>query len=875
MQLRRIEVRDFRKLRHAVVENLADGLNVLVGDNEAGKSTLLAALRAVLFERHRVSGLVAEAMLPHGQALRPEVSITFDLKGARWQLRKAFHQRPEAELIDPAGRRTTGDAVEERLAELFGFTPPGRGATKPEEHHGIYGLLWVEQASAHRPLNASASHGPLAAALEGEVGQVMGGERGRLLLAEAEKRRNEFWDKRGSKPRGKYRELIESIETLDRLRSDLDTRLRRHDDQVAALAKTSEILARHARDDRLNTAVRELEAARAAQEKTRQLADTLEAVAASHRTALEQREYATERKTRRDEAVAKLEADRLRATIAADENATAKAALVQLEEVARSTSRRWAELRAAREKADLQLAALEQNLARQAAVQTLQRAAARLNEAESVATKARDALAASGALRVTKKDVADLDRIAADLSGARIKRDAASVQITFEPVADNGVTLDGASHPAERPLRLSRDAVLDLGGFGRLQIRPGGGVEALARAVEAAERHLATKLRELGQASREAAADALARKLELDGEAAGHKRVLATLAPEGLEALRLETQTLSAAAGPDVDGPATPVTDADRLAAQRLKQEHQRAEKEAEAELVRLNGERERASTAAAVRNEQAMAAARDQEAGIRALASARSQASDEVLAARLAETHKAAALAAEAETLARAALEATDPDTIALELKRALAAEAAIRTDIETLTRQKRDLEVELRALGTEGFGEQIAEAEGRLALLRRQEAARALEARAGLLLHTTLLQAQSDTKDRWLGPVRDRVRPYLKLLQPDSDILLNESTFSIEHLVRGGVSEPFESLSVGAREQIAVITRLALAEILRGSGQPSAVILDDALVNTDESRLRRMHLVLQKAAETLQVLVLTCREPDFVRLGAPIHRL
>ena len=87
--------------------------------------------------------------------------------------------------------------------------------------------------------------------------------------------------------------------------------------------------------------------------------------------------------------------------------------------------------------------------------------------------------------------------------------------------------------------------------------------------------------------------------------------------------------------------------------------------------------------------------------------------------------------------------------------------------------------------------------------------------------------------------------------------------------------VTEPFESLSVGAREQVAVITRLALADVLRSAGQPTAIILDDALVNTDEGRLARMHLVLQKASEHLQVLVLTCRERDFLGLGAPIHRL
>ena len=116
MIIRRIEVRDFRKLGHAVVEGLEPGLNVIVGDNEAGKSTLLAALRACLFERHRVTGQVAALMQPYGQSVRPEVALEFDLGGASWRLRKAFVKSPEAELIGP-GERLTGDEVEERLAE--------------------------------------------------------------------------------------------------------------------------------------------------------------------------------------------------------------------------------------------------------------------------------------------------------------------------------------------------------------------------------------------------------------------------------------------------------------------------------------------------------------------------------------------------------------------------------------------------------------------------------------------------------------------------------------------------------------------------------------------------------------------------------------
>ena len=110
----------------------------------------------------------------------------------------------------------------------------------------------------------------------------------------------------------------------------------------------------------------------------------------------------------------------------------------------------------------------------------------------------------------------------------------------------------------------------------------------------------------------------------------------------------------------------------------------------------------------------------------------------------------------------------------------------------------------------------------EGEIERLEREKVAKDREAAASRLLLKTLTEAQRESKDRWLGPIRERVKPYLRFLQPESDIVLNEQTLEIEGIVRNGVQEPFQSLSMGAREQMAVITRLALADILRDSGSP-----------------------------------------------------
>ena len=128
MQLRRIEVSAFRCFTdRVVIDDIGNGVTLVVGDNEEGKSTILAALLTVLFEKHNATGAVANAMLPYGSKVRPEITLDFDHDGARYRLHKAFYQRPAAELEADSGGRWTGDAAEERLREMLEFTPPGRG----------------------------------------------------------------------------------------------------------------------------------------------------------------------------------------------------------------------------------------------------------------------------------------------------------------------------------------------------------------------------------------------------------------------------------------------------------------------------------------------------------------------------------------------------------------------------------------------------------------------------------------------------------------------------------------------------------------------------------------------------------------------------
>jgi uncharacterized protein YhaN len=82
-------------------------------------------------------------------------------------------------------------------------------------------------------------------------------------------------------------------------------------------------------------------------------------------------------------------------------------------------------------------------------------------------------------------------------------------------------------------------------------------------------------------------------------------------------------------------------------------------------------------------------------------------------------------------------------------------------------------------------------------------------------------------------------------------------------------GLTEPVDlnCFSGGERGQIFLATPLALAiELARKERQ--FVVLDDVLVSTDAERMLRVCRLLEKLAERLQILILTCHPERFSEL-------
>jgi hypothetical protein len=235
MKLTRLRVDQFRRFRQPFeLRGLGDGLNLFAGPNEAGKSTLVAAIRAAFFERHR-SGTV-EHLRPWGDGgAAPEVELDFELGGTPCRLTKRFLGKKRCTL--QFGTRTLdGTDAEDFIAEQLGFAFAAKGSSK-SEHWGIPGLLWMEQGEAQH-IREAVTHATdhLRTALNASLGEIAGGD-GDDLTNEVEKLRNELLTPTSDKPRGAHAEALQAEQSLRDALAAIDADLLTYRQKVDRLAQ--------------------------------------------------------------------------------------------------------------------------------------------------------------------------------------------------------------------------------------------------------------------------------------------------------------------------------------------------------------------------------------------------------------------------------------------------------------------------------------------------------------------------------------------------------------------------------------------------------------------------------------------------------------
>lgn len=135
--------------------------------------------------------------------------------------------------------------------------------------------------------------------------------------------------------------------------------------------------------------------------------------------------------------------------------------------------------------------------------------------------------------------------------------------------------------------------------------------------------------------------------------------------------------------------------------------------------------------------------------------------------------------------------------------------------------------------------------------------------------LLKQVIDDAQLAASRRYLAPITRRVAPYVSRLLPNASLALGDE-YTPRALIRGGREEAADDLSKGTQEQLAVLTRIAFADLLIEKGKPASLILDDALVFADDDRFETVLEILADAARRMQVIILSCRTSAYRALDA-----
>ncbi len=148
MIIKKIHLENWKLFREPFEREFLEGLNILYGPNESGKTTLIDAIRTTFFYKHTSQYEKIKSLIPWGSTLSPSSTITFYQNGAYYKITKRFitSQRSILEkLVDNKWERIAeGDKADEEVIRLVGGKFPGRGDTKPE----LWGLgqtLWMVQ----------------------------------------------------------------------------------------------------------------------------------------------------------------------------------------------------------------------------------------------------------------------------------------------------------------------------------------------------------------------------------------------------------------------------------------------------------------------------------------------------------------------------------------------------------------------------------------------------------------------------------------------------------------------------------------------------------------------------------------------------------
>jgi len=855
MRLQRIRLRSYRGVDDADIRFDPHGVTVIEGDNEVGKTSLAEALRLACDFPDNSQAQVIANIQPKGLDVGPSVELELTTGGYQVSLRKQWLRENMTELR-VNGRTTeqlSGRGAHDRLKQIL-------SETVDEE-------LWDVLRLAQGGRVTLPSFTGLATALDKAAAGTESSDQSDSLADRIEMERLRFWTPTGKVPMDRERKAQEVNDARERVNEllaqleDVELNVARYEESAALAVQFGR--QRMAADQRLQRVERDL----AQTEKIEREAERWDAVVKQTQS---ERDLRSEQLSARDRLISR---QTTLTTSLTDQSATASDAQAKVQVAQERLERAEAILASARENAfqrerDHAVVATHlTHLRLQSELDELRSRHARLLEAMQSFTDADSVVQRSAVDDEVLSRVEEAER-SHDLANSAVQ----SAAFTVETAALQSLTLEvnGVSQALRREqvhVEIVEDQLeLLIGEFARVRISASTDARALADKRDRAREAYDAVRREAGVTN--VAAARIANRQLHDAEAE-RREAQAQISRElnGLSVEQLESDIaahIEKVDGhqPDLSLPNN-IEEAESILAERkIELDQAQAIVDEENQNFRNTSEtRHRAEiTAGALAKDRAQTATQLGEVEA-TLATARSEASDDILRTELSKAVAAAEEAQQASSETRDKLEAADPALLRGQREKAQTERDRASAQQEAQQRNQDELRGGLNQRGSMGLQTRLDEAQQRYAAVQRDYNRITQQAKAVELLSTVFAAHRQSARNRHSEPFQEKIQQLGSLVFGDSFKVEMDEELVVTSRTLDGTTLPVDQLSIGAQEQLGVICRLACAALVSPHDGGAPLIIDDALGWSDPDRLARMGEVFATAAnEHCQVILLTC---------------
>ena len=883
MKIRSIAVKELMKFDAPVqIVGIDDRLNIISGPNEMGKSTILSALRAAFFSRY--SSVAKDIRkLQNSQNLgAPVVKVEFEVNSDRYQIRKQFVKQRLAELRFPDGKVFRGDAAEDELQRLIGFGDlDGAG----DQSTDMWNLFWVEQGKSFTPISVSdKARSSLHAALESEVGTVLGGRRGRELPQIFSDQRDRYVTPTG-RERVEFKKLRENEDAIREAVTSLEMRRDTLSNSLDRLEQCQKDLKRLEDEGIDQQILQELEDLRSKEEEILKLDLTIKAVKSNlDRISGEISALDKETRSRIELEEEVKEADRSQSNTSEYlESCKEKKSAIQTKRDEHLVEVNRLKGQIADAENNVRKAEEILNLAKE--LSELTNLKSRIGQTQELIRESRELLAEAKIILVTDDNIDQIQNAKSkmDVTKATIKASATRISFELKSGGANGITVDGISIDSETyEFETISQIGIDIPERGLISVTPAVQDESqLLENERAAVAEYEEALRSANAKSLEEAKNlGSKRKLLLQNSVEKDSEVRNCL-PEidqfgNIEAVEeyveLQHNVLNESiklwnlSEPPQVSTAQVKLDNMKSIPERLRPELERHQHEldqiesrltdAKVELARIQEKHDNSEerlnelkVRLTIFNQSKLMA--DLEEEKRQLTTERNELSRELDI--LEKNFSGSSIDMIRARIGRLEEQLSNRESSRWRLREEI---SRLIGHIESFEGGGIDEEIEQKYRELHATQSEYRRIEQEVAILD--------------LLIETLNKAEMEAKEKFLSPIVTRIKPYLDRLFPDAELVMDEDLEIVE--IKRNFDESFGNLSMGTQEQIAVLVRLTFATMLAEQGRPATVILDDALVFSDEERMKTMFDILFDASRTVQIIVLTCRKSLFEELGGNI---